>query len=81
MKICMGNSTLFFDIFYEFPVPQKFYTDPVRLKQILINLCDNARKFTESGGLTVEVGYNDTTQQLSFTVTDTGIGMTREEYF
>ena len=72
---------LTFDIFYEFPVPQKFYTDPVRLKQILINLCDNARKFTESGGLTVEVGYNDTTQQLSFTVTDTGIGMTREEYF
>jgi len=73
------NKGLTFDIFYEFPVPQKFYTDPVRLKQILINVCDNARKFTETGGLTIEVGYNEESSQLSFTVTDTGIGMTREE--
>lgn len=73
------NKGLTFDIFYEFPVPETFYTDAVRLKQILINVCDNARKFTESGGLTVEVSYREKTSQLSFTVTDTGIGMTREE--
>lgn len=70
---------LSFDIFYEFPVPQNFYTDPVRLKQILINVCDNARKFTETGGLTVEVGFNESNSQLSFTITDTGIGMSKED--
>jgi len=73
------NKGLSFDIFYDFPVPQRFFTDPVRLKQILINVCDNARKFTETGGLTVEVGYDEVVSQLIFTVTDTGIGMTREE--
>ncbi len=70
---------LTFDILYDFPVPQNIYTDPVRLKQILFNVCDNARKFTESGGLTVEVGYNESSSQLVFTVTDTGIGMSSEE--
>lgn len=70
---------LTFDVFYEFPVPQNFYTDPVRLKQVLINVCDNARKFTETGGVTVEVSFNESASQLSFTVTDTGIGMTRED--
>ena len=70
---------LTFDMLYDFPVPEKICTDPVRLKQILFNVCDNARKFTESGGLTVEVGYNKNTSQLVFTVIDTGIGMSREE--
>ncbi|WP_455376109.1 ATP-binding protein [Kaarinaea lacus] len=70
---------LTFDVFYEFPVPQTFYTDPVRLKQILINVCDNARKFTETGGLTVEVGYDVSAKQMRFTVTDTGIGMSQED--
>jgi len=70
---------LTFDIFYEFPVPKYIFTDPVRLKQILINVCDNARKFTETGGLTVEVGFIESTSQLSFIVTDTGIGMSKED--
>ena len=73
------NKGLSFDVYYEFPVPQKFYTDPVRLKQILINVCDNARKFTETGGLTVEVAFDASKEMLSFTVNDTGIGMSSEE--
>lgn len=73
------NKGLKFEVFYEFPVPKYFYTDPVRLKQILINVCDNALKFTESGGVTVEVSYSGSTEQLSFSVTDTGIGMSPEE--
>jgi PAS domain S-box-containing protein len=53
-------------------------TDPYRLRQILINLINNAIKFTESG--TVEFGFlvqDDTT--IEFYVRDTGIGMSREE--
>lgn len=70
---------LTFDVFYDFPIPRTFYTDPVRLKQILLNVCDNARKFTESGGITVDISYDHSAEQMSFTVTDTGIGMTPEE--
>jgi PAS domain S-box-containing protein len=53
-------------------------TDPFRLRQILVNLLNNAIKFTEKG--TVEFGYavkDDT--QVEFFVRDTGVGLTREE--
>ncbi len=55
-------------------------TDPIRLQQILINLIDNALKFTESGF--VEVGYNyaeNDKNTIVFYVKDTGIGMNREQ--
>ncbi|WP_455207775.1 response regulator [Kaarinaea lacus] len=70
---------LTFDIFFKFPVPRKIVTDPTRLKQILINICDNARKFTETGGISIDVAYLVDSGQMSFTVTDTGIGMSHQE--
>ena len=70
---------LSFDIFFKFPVPRKIVTDPTRLRQILINICDNARKFTETGGISIDVAYLEDSRQMSFTVTDTGIGMSHQE--
>ena len=52
--------------------------DPVRLRQILINLVGNALKFTEKGGITIGVQEVEATPQqleLRFRVTDTGIGI------
>jgi CheY-like chemotaxis protein len=68
-----------FKIEYEFPVPRKIISDPTRLKQIIFNLCGNALKFTEEGGITVSMGYLEESKQVKFKVTDTGIGMTKEE--
>jgi signal transduction histidine kinase len=55
--------------------------DPVRLRQILINLVGNAIKFTTSGGVTVSV-QNDSQEAgqtvIHFTVQDTGIGIPSE---
>ncbi|WP_455199849.1 ATP-binding protein [Kaarinaea lacus] len=70
---------LSFDMFFKFPVPRKILTDPTRLRQILINICDNARKFTETGGISIDVAYLEDSGQMSFTVTDTGIGMSHQE--
>ncbi|MCF6365050.1 MAG: ATP-binding protein [Bacteroidales bacterium] len=57
------------------------YTDKVRLKQVLINLIDNALKFTEKGF--IEVSFTeeliDEKQFLVFKVKDTGIGMTEKQ--
>jgi two-component system, sensor histidine kinase and response regulator len=55
-------------------VPIKVRSDPMRLRQILINLVGNAIKFTDSGEVIVrvKVGNNDL---LRFEVTDTGIGI------
>ena len=63
---------------------QFVFADPVRLRQILGNLMSNAIKFTDEGHvvLTVEELKNISTPEkavLKFSVTDTGIGLTKEE--
>lgn len=73
------NEGLSFKTNYSFPLPGKINTDPVRLKQVLINLCSNAIKFTAIGGIHIDVCYLHEQQLLSFEVSDTGIGMTEEE--
>lgn len=55
--------------------------DPVRLSQVLTNLCANAIKFTNSGGVTIEIKKLDDTgakQTLQFNVIDTGIGINKK---
>ena len=59
-------------------VPEVVRGDPIRLRQVLINLVSNAIKFTEEGGIRVEVSRGKTSQkevELLFAVADTGIGM------
>jgi len=70
---------LYFDIAYIFPVPKRFNTDPLRLKQILLNLCSNAIKFTNIGGIEVNISFNENQNNLSFKVIDTGIGLSTDQ--
>ena len=62
-------------------VPLMLKGDPVRLRQVLTNLCENAVKFTESGSVMVTVALLEetgTTAALQFEVADTGIGISLE---
>ncbi|MBF0127345.1 MAG: response regulator [Magnetococcales bacterium] len=63
-------------------VPSHLVGDPLRLGQVLINLANNAIKFTERGTVKISADLlgeaNDETL-LQFTVSDTGIGMTPEQ--
>ncbi|NOY65904.1 MAG: response regulator [Gammaproteobacteria bacterium] len=68
-----------FRIVFNFPLPEKIETDPVRLKQILLNLCNNAIKFTQSGSVTMYIEYLDDAQLLQIKIKDTGIGLTLEQ--
>jgi len=64
------------------PVPDRLMGDPMRLRQILVNLVSNAVKFTEQGEVVVEVNatsVSDDETELHFTVTDTGIGIKPEK--
>jgi signal transduction histidine kinase/DNA-binding response OmpR family regulator len=54
-----------------------FYTDRTKLKQSLLNLLGNATKFTRNGRVQLEVAITDT--DVSFIISDTGIGMTDEQ--
>ncbi|GGF54605.1 response regulator [Alteromonas lipolytica] len=56
-------------------LPEYVTLDPTRLRQILINLMNNAIKFTDNGSVTVNLQYNAEQQRICFTVKDTGIGM------
>ncbi|MBF0428577.1 MAG: response regulator, partial [Magnetococcales bacterium] len=63
-------------------VPVHVRGDPLRLQQILLNLCGNAVKFTAQGEveLRVEVaGHQDQQVELRFSVRDTGIGIKPEQ--
>jgi len=62
----------------ESSVPAAVRGDPVRLRQVLVNLAGNAIKFTESGEVTVRVRAVDAGGQLRFEVTDTGIGISQD---
>lgn len=68
---------LFFDIDYDFPIPEMIVTDPVRLKQVIINLCNNAVKFTQKGGVNIKVSFKN--NLLIIDVVDTGIGLNEEQ--
>lgn len=63
-------------------VPQQLMGDPMRLQQVLINLCSNGVKFTEQGHVALEVTSSAISPQqvrLRFVVQDTGIGLTPEQ--
>ena len=63
-------------------LPRYAIVDPVRLKQILSNLLDNAVKFTDHGEVELKVAYqakSDQMGQISFLVRDTGIGIMPEK--
>ncbi len=63
-------------------IPEWVNGDPVRFKQIITNLANNALKFTKEGSVTIEaetIEEGKTTYKLKFKVVDTGIGILEKE--
>ena len=73
------EKSLLFTIVHHLPLPPALCTDPVRLKQILLNFCSNAVKFSVEGEVRLDVRYDAPAARLRFDVTDTGIGMSQRE--
>ncbi|HPG56171.1 MAG TPA: MASE3 domain-containing protein [Candidatus Wallbacteria bacterium] len=62
-------------------IPENLKGDPVRIRQILLNLLNNAIKFTKKGSVTLNVSLisaGEKDAEIKFEITDTGIGMTPE---
>jgi PAS domain S-box-containing protein len=71
---------LTFEIHVEAEVPAAVMTDPVRLRQIALNLVGNALKFTQAGSITVRLALApDDRHMLILRVADTGIGIPPEK--
>lgn len=71
---------LSFEIEFDRMIPRQIQTDPLRAKQVLVNLVGNAIKFTETGHVKIaiyrEISYF--THTIRFEVSDTGMGMSPE---
>lgn len=69
------------DLLYEidYQLPQQIIGDDLRLKQVLINLINNALKFTDKGEVFCKISLSkyldDNKLELKFSVSDTGIGI------
>ncbi|MEA5582329.1 histidine kinase [Nodularia harveyana UHCC-0300] len=66
----------------ETDIPQdlpKVYADPERVRQVVINLLDNAIKYTPEGGKITVSGLHRTTQKIQFSIGDSGPGIPVEK--
>ena len=80
----MGAEQKGLELLFDLPpqLPASLVGDPSRLRQVLLNLGNNAVKFTERGEVVVTVGIVERQArsiQLHFEVRDTGIGMSLDE--
>jgi PAS domain S-box-containing protein len=64
---------------FETALPERIVGDPTRLRQVLLNLCGNALKFTECGAVRVRLGvHGDGPRRLRIDVEDSGPGIAPE---
>ncbi len=67
-----------FETLFSSQLPEKVKTDPIRLRQILLNLTTNALKFTQEGQVQINVTTaprSNTQQEVIFQISDTGAGI------
>ncbi|HQQ67600.1 MAG TPA: response regulator [Candidatus Cloacimonadota bacterium] len=66
----------------ETDIPRFVQTDPIRLKQVLVNMLSNAVKFTDSGEVQLKLDCkveDEDSARFSFSISDTGIGISKEQ--
>ncbi|MBL0871041.1 MAG: hypothetical protein IBJ18_10745 [Phycisphaerales bacterium] len=69
---------------WEDDVPGTVFTDPTRLREVLVNLLGNAVKYTEEGGVQMTIGVHErdeagAARSIVLAVRDSGIGLSREQ--
>ncbi|MFO0939977.1 MAG: PAS domain S-box protein [Pirellulales bacterium] len=78
LDVRAAEKRLVFEVSISGKIPKTIVSDPIRLRQILMNLAGNAIKFTEHGTVTLICSFANETGLLSFAVSDTGIGIPEE---
>ncbi|MBE5849944.1 MAG: response regulator [Lachnospiraceae bacterium] len=61
-------------------IPSVLNGDEIRVRQVMLNLINNAIKYTHEGSVSVDVSYDDGTSMLWVVVSDTGIGIKNEDF-
>ncbi|HJV62954.1 MAG TPA: ATP-binding protein [Albitalea sp.] len=82
MKVAAGDKPVTLTCSVPRELPPRLLADPVRLRQLLVNLLHNALKFTERGSIALSVSIREPAPQtvrVRFEVTDTGIGIAADQ--
>lgn len=82
MRVRATENNIDFHVNYDSAVPASITSDPVRIRQVLINLVGNAIKFTQEGAVKVHIWSEELDGDhptINFRVIDSGIGMTEEQ--
>lgn len=77
-EIPARNRNLELKLDWDPKIPQQIYSDPSRIRQIVINLLNNAVKFTYKGSITLKAVYKGS-QKVCIMVIDTGVGIKEED--
>lgn len=81
ISVKLQDKNLKLKVFVDRSLPSRLFGDEIRIRQVLINILNNAVKYTSEGSVSLNV--NGTVQAdkvlLNFAVTDTGIGIKKEE--
>lgn len=81
LGVQVQNKDLRLKLKFKTKIPEQIYSDPTRIRQILINVVGNAIKFTPRGQIFVEALWIESLTDppcIQFRVTDTGIGIRPE---
>ena len=78
LRAAVAKRNLAMSLHCEAALPAFIKGDPVRIRQVLLNLASNAVKFTERGAVRIEVSRLDG-PQIKISVADSGIGITEEQ--
>lgn len=81
IKIKTEDKELYFHVEADETIPNKLFGDDVRIRQILINILNNAIKYTERGGVILRVSHTRKGDLacVRYEVEDTGIGIKKED--
>ncbi|MEO5378293.1 MAG: PAS domain S-box protein [Magnetococcus sp. DMHC-6] len=82
LSILLASKEIAIEFSISADIPNRLIGDSTRLRQILVNLCSNALKFTQQGKISIVTEFSITkTDQilLKFSVRDTGVGMSSEQ--
>lgn len=82
VNIPIQNKNLKFYIKVDEKLPSVFYGDSIRIRQVLVNILNNAIKFTETGSIMMSVRGESRTgevQRLKWKISDTGTGIREED--
>lgn len=68
-----------YDLDISASIPSVMHGDEIRIRQVMLNLINNAIKYTPQGSVSVKVSFDESSSMLNFSVSDTGIGIKEED--